>query len=495
MEKTKEFGDFQTPAELAEQMLEILRTKNLSPTKIVEPTCGLGSILLGTEKNYQKAKLLGIEIQKEYADFIEKKVSERTEIVNADFFSSSEEIENFIEKDEYLLFIGNPPWVTNSEISAKNGKNLPKKSNVDKLRGIDAITGKSNFDICEYIIMQIVDKFESRKSVFAFLCKMSVAKKIMCRIWKNKMNYDNAEIYPVDSKKYFNASVASCFFILDCRKKQQNFTYNVYNSIEDKKLIKNSGLFNGIFLEDVSKKSALKIFGKSQFVWHNGVKHDASKVVVLEKTGGQLKNGYGETVDIENDLLFLYLKSSDIANEKNKSSRMILATQKYIGEPTAWIEQKLPKTWNYLQAHKLDFQKRKSVIYKNKPDFSFFSIGDYTYKPYKIAISSLYKNLKFTLIEPDSGKPVLLDDTCNFIAFDDLKTAKFILELLQTEIVKNYLLARISFDSKRPVTTEVLNSIDLEKVAGLMKKQKEFNSVFNISPQHFLFSDYELERA
>lgn len=495
MEKTKEFGDFQTPSELAEQMLEILKTKNFLPTKIVEPTCGLGSILLETEKKYQKAEFLGIEIQKEYTDLIEKKVSTKAKIVNADFFSSSEEIENFIGKDENLLFIGNPPWVTNSEISAKNGKNLPKKSNVDKLRGIDAITGKSNFDICESIIMQLVNKFESRKSVFAFLCKISVAKKIMCRIWKNKKNYDNAEIYPVDSKKYFNASVASCFFILDCRKKQQNFTYNVYDSIEDKNLIKSSGLFNGIFLEDVSKKSALKIFGKSQFVWHNGVKHDAAKTVIFETTSGQLKNGYGETVAIENDLLFPYLKSSDIANEKNNSSRMILATQKYIGEPTEWIEQKLPKTWDYLQTHKSDFQKRKSVIYKNKPDFSFFSIGDYTYKPYKIAISSLYRNLKFILIEPIKDKTVLLDDTCNFIAFDDLKTAKFILELLQTKIVRNYLLARISFDSKRPVTTEVLNSIDLEKVASLMEKQKQFYSMLNIPLQRLIFSDYELERA
>lgn len=221
MEKAKEFGDFQTPARLSEQIIEILKSKNLSPDKIVEPTCGLGSILLEAEKIYQEAKLLGIEIQKQYADSLEKKVSSRAEILNADFFSSSKKIESFIGKDENLLFIGNPPWVTNSEISAKDGKNLPKKSNVDKLRGIEAITGKSNFDICEYIIMQLVNTFESRKAVFAFLCKISVAKKIMCRIWKNKINYGGAEIYPVDSKKYFNASVASCLFILDCREKNK----------------------------------------------------------------------------------------------------------------------------------------------------------------------------------------------------------------------------------------------------------------------------------
>ena len=70
--------------------------------------------------------------------------------------------EDFFEKDwpgtldgllEPILVIGNPPWVTNSAVGALGGSNLPVKSNFQRLNGLDAITGKSNFDISEWMLL------------------------------------------------------------------------------------------------------------------------------------------------------------------------------------------------------------------------------------------------------------------------------------------------------------------------------------------------------
>ena len=36
--------------------------------------------------------------------------------------------------------------------------NLPEKENFKRLSGTDAITGASNFDICEYIILKLIEK-------------------------------------------------------------------------------------------------------------------------------------------------------------------------------------------------------------------------------------------------------------------------------------------------------------------------------------------------
>lgn len=49
------------------------------------------------------------------------------------------------------------------------------------------------------------------------------------------------------------------------------------------------------------------IFG---FEWRQGVKHDCSKVMELSVDGSVLKNGQGETVDIEDDIIFPLIKSS-----------------------------------------------------------------------------------------------------------------------------------------------------------------------------------------
>lgn len=487
--KKRELGDFQTPSVLADLLVKVLKTKNLSPNVIVEPTCGEGSILIASHNVFNPQKSLGIEIQKSYTDKLAQNLTNNISILNKDFFVSLPNIKDFISENENILFVGNPPWVTNSELSALGSDNLPDKSNFDNIRGIEAITGKSNFDISEYIIKLLIDNFSYKKAVFAFLCKISVAKKIMNRLWKKKLQYKSAEIYPIDSKKYFSAAVDACLFYLDCSEKKENSELGIFESIENPVKKYTSGFYKNVYFEDLAKKSALEIYGKSQFIWRNGVKHDCSKVMEFIITNNGLQNGYNESVDIESDLVFPYLKSSDLVKNKFIDRRRILVTQKFINEPTDYIQIKYPKTWAYLTEHTEDFEKRKSVIYKNKCRYSIFSVGDYTFKPYKIAISGLYKSICFKLITPYEDKTVLLDDTCNFISFDSKEKAEFILELLQTETALQYLNARISWEAKRPVKTEVLNSIDFEKLAKIENKANLYYGLFG-SPvvQNLLFA-------
>ena len=45
------------------------------------------------------------------------------------------------------LVLGNPPWVTNAELGLLKNSNLPIKSNFQGHKGLEALTGKANFDI------------------------------------------------------------------------------------------------------------------------------------------------------------------------------------------------------------------------------------------------------------------------------------------------------------------------------------------------------------
>mgnify|MGYP007070287490 FL=1 len=51
-----------------------------------------------------------------------------------------------------------------------------------------------------------------------------------------------------------------------------------------------------------------------------------------------LQNGYNENVDIESDLVFPYIKSSDLVKNKFVDRKRILVTQKFINEPTDYIQ-------------------------------------------------------------------------------------------------------------------------------------------------------------
>jgi hypothetical protein len=465
--ETVEFGDFQTPNSLTKLMLDILVERKIFPTIIIEPTCGVGGILLAAYKIFSPQYAIGIEINKKYTDQLRSETIaiSNIEIINGDIFDSTNEIESKIKKDDVSLFIGNPPWVTNAGVASINGTNVPVKENLKDLRGIEAITGKSNFDISEYILLKLIERFNKGKCVFAFLCKTIVARNLLKWSWDNGISYLNAEIFPIDSKKYFNAAVDACFFIIDFTKKTDTKECIVYDSIENCNFVSTHGYYKRKIIVDINKFVSHNYFGESEYIWRNGIKHDCAKVMELDEKDGILRNGYNEIVDIESDLVFSLLKSSDLAKSKIIFRKKVIVTQTKVGEQTFAIKQFYPKTWAYLNKYKAELDGRKSSIYKNKPSFSIFSIGDYSFKPYKIAISGLYKKISFQILEPVNNKPVMVDDTCNFISFDTEAEAHFIFGLLTSMEVTTFLNATIFWDSKRPITTEVLNSIDLYKVA------------------------------
>lgn len=116
-----------------------------------------------------------------------------------------------------------------------------------------------------------------------------------------------------------------------------------------------------------------------------------------------------------------------------------------------------------MSSQKKFFDKRKSSIYKDKPDFSIFGIGDYSFAKYKIAISGLYKSTHFTLVSPEDSKTIMLDDTCYFIGFDKIKMAQIAHLLVNSDLVQKFLKSIIFSDSKRSINKDTLMRIDFEK--------------------------------
>jgi hypothetical protein len=120
---------------------------------------------------------------------------------------------------------------------------------------------------------------------------------------------------------------------------------------------------------------------------------------------------------------------------------------------------------------------RRSSIYKNKPDFSVFGVGPYSFKQWKIAISGLYKRLKFNLVGPLDGKTVAFDDTVNFLSFDKEEEAKLIFNLVTSYPALEFLESMVFWDEKRPITTEILRRLSLKEVARELRLIDEYLSL------------------
>jgi len=473
----QQYGDFQTPIELARKVVAVLkRNHHIMPDVVIEPTCGRGTFVQAVLEVFKNTTVLGFDINRNYVQQAISSISnsERVIIKEANFFDVNWE-EILSEKTGFILIIGNPPWITNSALSVLSSSNLPEKSNFQKRRGIDAITGASNFDISEWMLLQQVNWLSNRKGAIALLCKYKIARKVIKQIRNSATHQLSGCIYLINAKQYFNASVEACLFVLttddndiDCR---------VYNNLDATEPSYTIGERDGFIVADISLYSKWRHLREQdpKYIWRSGIKHDCSKVMELEPIAENFRNGLDEIISLEHNYIYPLLKGTDIGNGQcDYFRRVLLVTQQSIGEDTSAIRKIAPKTWQYLINHRDFFNKRQSKIYRNKPDFSVFGIGVYTFKNWKIAISGIHKHLKFHLIRQMDSKTVVFDDTVNFLSFDTESEARFIYSLITSTAASEFFESMIFWDEKRPITTNILRRLSFKQIARELNVLKQY---------------------
>lgn len=479
-----EYGDFQTNSDLANKVTLHLASKNISPEVVIEPTCGKGNFIIASLHNFKNIKnVYGIEIYKPYVwetkfsiidFFLSNPNANKPEIsiVHCNVFDFNFKIIAKKHSTNDILVIGNPPWVTNSKLGSLNSTNLPKKTNFKNHSGLDAMTGKGNFDIAEFIALTMIKTFQNFKGNLLLLVKNSVIKNIVFDQNKNHYKISTIEKHCIDSKKEFNVSVEAA--LLYCKLNSlPTFDCTEFNFYNNQTSQLKFGWINDKFVSNIDNYTHTReIDGECPFVWRQGLKHDCSTVMELDKVNEHYVNGLNEEVKLEDGLVYGILKSSDLKNTViNQTRKFTIVTQKKVGQETTYIKTEFPKTYEYLIQHQTNFDARKSSIYNNKPLFSIFGIGDYSFKYFKVAISGLYKTFHFTLILPQDNKPVMLDDTCYLIGFDKIEFAVYSLILLNSGTTVQFLQSVTFPDAKRTFTKDVLMRINLLKLAKQISKK------------------------
>jgi hypothetical protein len=285
-----------------------------------------------------------------------------------------------------ILVIGNPPWVTSADLASLNSSNLPKKTNFHGFSGLDAKTGKSNFDISEWMLSHILESLDQRDATMAMLCKTSVARKVLSYAWKRNLPLKRAQIHLINAKESFDASVDACLLVCGVSKdERQDQVCPVYKGISDDAYQTTFGYRDNRLVADIELYERWKhLENGNPYRWRSGIKHDCSRVMELEKEDRGFRNKLGELYDLETTCIYPMLKSSDVAREGvPKPSRWMLVTQKTIGEDTASIRYTAPRTWTYLLDHSQLLDKRRSSVYKGRPRFSIFGVGEYSFSSWK----------------------------------------------------------------------------------------------------------------
>lgn len=483
-ETRRDYGDFQTPLPLAEAVCVSLRERGCAPDALVEPTCGTGAFVLAALRHFPSLQTVyGVEIHADYCRIAKERVLAwalmrgnaaprrfpRIRIVQDDVFQHDFQSAAKSYKDQDVLVLGNPPWITNAELGRLRSTNTPQKRN-RRLRGLDAVTGRSNFDLGESVARLMLDAFAPQRGRLAMLVKQAVARQLVhdAPTWPYALG--DLRAARIDAGKWFNASVEASVFEAAFQGQKSDSIVCRVRSFEPPHAESSAfGWVGNRFVADVDGYREVAQFDSpSPYEWRQGLKHDCARVMELRRDNGAWVNGFGERTELEPDIVYGLLKSSDMAPALLARPRKhVLVTQRTLGEDTASLAERCPETYAYLCHHRARFDARKSAVYRHKPPFAMFGVGDYAFAPYKVAISGLYKHGHVALIAPDhEGRPMMLDDTCYFLAFQAVTEAAWVWALLNSPAARALLRSIIFIGDKRPYSKQRLMRIGLDRLAA-----------------------------
>jgi hypothetical protein len=457
-----EFGDFQTPPALASKILQTLPHREWA--RVLEPTCGTGNFLNECAKVFQGSEIIGIEVQPGYVK--EARLASAA-VIEDDIFAIN------LSKDlpwtgvGPMLVLGNPPWVTNSQLSRLESDNRPKRVNLKNLSGYDAMTGSSNFDIAEYIWLKLIAELQHESPTISLLCKTQVARNVLEYCAKLKLPISAASLHIIDAKKWFGAAVDACLFTVEVSSGPVAYECDFYESLDADKPAHRFGVVDDRLVADIdSYKRSRWLDGACPLEWRQGMKHDAASVMELAHHDGGPRTRTGEVVEVEDEYVYPLLKCTDVFRGRLGLSKWVIVPQKAFNEDTQRLAGSAPKLWAYLNANAGVLDQRKSSIYRNRPRFCVFGLGAYSFAPYKVAISGLHKSAKFRLVGPIDSKPIFFDDACYLLPFENPCDAAVVAALLQTESARDFFHALAFWDAKRPITKKLLQRIDLPAIAN-----------------------------
>lgn len=473
MTKTKAekltFGDFQTPPALAKDVCRLVQALGINPASVVEPTCGEGAFLRASLEAFPhcSGQTFGFEVNPDHV------------ALAANVAGAAVRCEDFFEKDwgetlgrlpEPVLVIGNPPWVTNAAMGAMGGVNLPPKSNDGALSGIEAITGKSNFDVSEWMLTRLLESLAGKAGAIAMICKVAVARKVLKDAWTRKLPIGVPTLYRLDAARHFGVAVDTCLLVCPLDPSNTREECVVFPGLQAAGQEFVFAFRDGRLIADLSAFDTYgHLVGRSELKWRSGVKHDCSRVMELTHAGGnEYHNGLGQQVRLEDDFIYPMLKSSELTAPVPKPTRHMLVPQRTVGEEPERVLRRSERSWAYLLEHADRFDRRQSRIYRGRPRFSIFGVGPYTFAPWKVAISGFYNSLTFRSVGPVDGRPIVFDDTCYLLPCSTREDADTLVRILNSEAAQGFFRAFVFWDAKRPVTAQLLGSLDIGALAAEM---------------------------
>ena len=141
-------------------------------------------------------------------------------------------------------------------LGATWGQQSPAKTNFQGLRGLDARTGKSNFDISEWMLVRLIEALPPGGAI-AMLCKTTTARKVLRHFWQTYGGLEGSSVFHIDAKAEFGVAVDACLFFASGKRTTERVA-TVYTDLDTASASTRFGFVDGTLVSNLDAYRARK---------------------------------------------------------------------------------------------------------------------------------------------------------------------------------------------------------------------------------------------
>lgn len=216
--KEKVWGQFFTPKEVADFIIDFILLNRKKEEKAIDPACGVGVFLEGLiERNFKE--VVGIDVDKKVVDSIPQKIKKKAKIINMDGFL-------FEHENQFDVVVSNPPF------SAKYGRVQD-----ENILSIFELERNAKSQAIEILFLEKFIKLTSEGGIIGVVLPFGIISNNNLKAVR-KYLFEKTKILGVISLPRFifngNASTSSKTCILFLQKGRTKGKYKVFMSIVKK---------------------------------------------------------------------------------------------------------------------------------------------------------------------------------------------------------------------------------------------------------------------
>jgi len=397
--------------------------------RVIDSAAGSCNFLIPLAEKYPHIEFYGVEKHPRVFRDVEKKLSTYP---NLHYFQGDILLDDF-PIPPCDLYLGNPPFVNFTDLPEDYREKIRPlwQQNLELPRGFSLLLGHSRADIAQLIFQYTLNTYLTPRGQFGVILPDTLLRGDSAQAgFQQCSGFAPRIIEEIDQNDAFYGTSRPSFFMIGEKGRKAEFPIPCISP-------------EGIRQQLWNRRGKWVLGDGAQ--WPDSWLGNYQARQGINTLGANKIFFFKEKPDLEEELLFPLLKSSDVRMWESRPEAWVLLPYK---EGKLFSEEDLqmhfPRSWKYLNQHKETLSQRKSR-FARKHWYALFGIGPYTFAPYRVTWRALgARSMAAAVVQRGIPNQAMH----GYIPLQSEKEAHYLAGLLNSRIIQQEILGLTRAGSK-----------------------------------------------